>query len=203
MLRRPRKNKLMSRFAEAIAQFDALNAEDPNTIDVSGTPTPKELVYAQRMTARLIAFQPAASEALRLAARCQHIQRWKIPRNAYATGPMGYKKWRNELKRLHAQTATSVLEAVGYEPEIIEAVQGLLKKRGLKSEPDVQALEDVACLVFLEHYAVDFASKHDEEKVVNILQKTWKKMSPAGHAAALELKLPDAVGQLVSRALAT
>ena len=126
----------MSRFAEAIAQFDALNAEDPNLVQVGDQQLPKELVYAQRMTTRLIAFQPDASEALRLAARCQHIQRWKIPRSDYATGPMGYKKWRNELKRLHAKTASSVLEDVGYDAQTITTVQGLLKKRGLKSEPD-------------------------------------------------------------------
>ncbi len=191
----------MSRFAEAIAQFDALNAEDPNQVTVAGTQHPKELVYARRMSARLDVFHPAASEPLQLAARCQLLQRWKIPRSDYALGSMGYKKWRNALKRFHAQTATQVLEQVGYDATTIDAVQGLLKKRGLKSAPDVQALEDVVCLVFLEHYAVDFAGKHDEDKVIRILQKTWKKMSAAGHTAALALPLSPALKQLVQRAV--
>ncbi|MEM8485374.1 MAG: DUF4202 domain-containing protein [Bacteroidota bacterium] len=191
----------MSKFAEAIAQFDALNAEDPNQVIIAGSQHPKELVYARRMSARLDAFQPDASVSLKLAARCQHIQRWKIPRADYAAGSMGYKKWRNALKRFHAQTATQVLERVGYDAATIDAVQGLLKKRGLKSEPDVQALEDVVCLVFLEHYATDFAGKHDEEKVIRILQKTWKKMSVVGHEAALALPLPTPVRALVLRAI--
>ncbi len=190
-----------SRFDEAIAQFDKRNAADPNQVIVDGVTYPKELLYAQRMTSRLEAFKPDASEILQLAARCQHIERWAIPRSAYAQDKIGYKKWRNELKRYHAKTAAEILELAGYDEKTIVLVQGLIKKRGLKSEPDVQALEDVVCLVFLEHYAIDFAQKHTEEKVIRILQKTWKKMSPTGHAAALALSLPASLTGLIKQAV--
>ena len=190
-----------SRFQHAFARFDELNSEDPNQVlDDNGNAQPKELLYAERMAVGLLAFDPDASEVLQLAARCQHIQRWKIPRSDYTAGKMGYKKWRNELKRFHARAAAEVLEEVGYDAMTISRVQALIKKKGLKSDPEVQTLEDVVCLVFLKHYAQEFAGKHTEEKVINILRKTWKKMSPAGHEAALALDLPDDLTKLIELA---
>ena len=191
-----------TRFQDAIVRFDQLNAEDPNSVHDGKEAWPKELLYAERMTGSLLSFDPEASEVLLLAARCQHIQRWKIPRSDYAQGKMGYKRWRNELKRFHASKAAEVLEEVGYDANTISRVQALIKKKGLKSDPEVQTLEDVICLVFLQFYAVEFAGKHDEEKVVEIIRKTWKKMSPAGHKAALSLDLPDGLKSLIERALA-
>lgn len=190
-----------TRFELAIEAFDRLNASDPNLEAVDGQNHPKELLYARRMTDRLLQFMPEASEALQLAARSQHLQRWKIPRSEYPMTRIGYKQWRNRLMQFHAKQAVSVLEEVGYGEAEIERVASLLKKRGLKTDPDAQALEDVICLVFLEHYAADFAARHDREKMVGILQKTWKKMSPAGHAAAHALGLPAPVQDLVAAAL--
>jgi hypothetical protein len=191
-----------ARFREALARFDSANAEDPRTEVADGEALPYELLYARRMSARLEAFAPEASEAVRLAARSQHIRRWTIPRSAYPTGRIGYKQWRNALLKFHAETAGAILRAVGYDDATVERVQTLLQKQRLKRDPDVQTLEDVICLVFLEHYFADFAGQHDDDKLVGILRKTWAKMSPAGHDAALALALPPPLRALVEKALA-
>jgi hypothetical protein len=191
-----------SRFNEAIARFDAANAQDPNKETVDGVEHPKELLYARRMSAWLERLAPDASEALRLAARCQHIRRWTIPRSHYPMDRAGYKQWRTELAKFHARTAGEILEEVGYDQETIRRVQGLLRKERLKLDPETQLLEDVICLVFLENYFADFARQHDEEKLIGVLRKTWRKMSPRGHEAALTLELPTNARGLVERALA-
>lgn len=177
----------MSRFDDALRRFDEANAEDPNTQLVNGQPLPKELVYVQRMSARLAAFAPDAPETVKLAARAQHIRRWEVPRDSYPEGRAGYLKWRTDLYKRHAELAGEIMGDVGYDPDVIDRVQTLLRKRGLKTDRDVQLLEDVICLVFLEHYFHDFARKHDEEKLISIVQKTWKKMSDRAHEAALAL----------------
>ena len=160
-----------------LRRFDEANAEDPNTEVIDGQPLPKELVYGQRMSARLAVFAPDAPETVKLAARAQHIRRWEVPRDSYPEGRAGYLKWRTDLYKRHAEIAGEIMGDVGYDAEPIERVQTLLRKRGLKTDPDVQLMEDVICLVFLEHYFHDFAQKHDEEKLIPIVQKTWKKMS--------------------------
>jgi len=177
----------MSRLDDALRRFDAANAEDPNTELVNGQPVPKELIYGQRMSARLAAFAPDAAETVQLAARSQHIRRWEVPRDGYAEGRAGYLKWRTDLHKRHAEIAGEIMGDVGYDAETIERVQTLLRKRGLKTDPDVQLMEDVICLVFLEHYFHDFAPKHTEEKLIPIVQKTWKKMTGKAHEAALAL----------------
>ena len=140
------------RLSEAFKQFDQANAEDPNTETVDGTEHPKELLYAQRMTATLEEFAPEASDEVRLAVRCQHIRRWMISRETYPDGREGYRRWRRDLARFHADTAASILGEVGYNLESIDRVSALLRKERLKSDPEVQLLEDVACLVFMTHY---------------------------------------------------
>ena len=177
----------MPRFDDAIRMFDQANAEDPNTEVIDGQPMPKELIYGQRMSARLAVFAPDAPETVRLAARAQHIRRWEAPRDSYPEGRAGYLKWRTDLHKRHAEIAAGIMDDVGYDPETIDRVQTLLRKRGLKTDPDVQLMEDVICLVFLEHYFHDFAQKHDAEKLLPIVQKTWKKMTHRAHEAALAL----------------
>ncbi len=189
------------RLTRAFAAFDRINAADPRTELVDGRSEPKELVYARRMTAALERFEPDASEPLRLAARAQHIERWSIPRSDYEYGRTGYKQWRSRLMQHHAEVATRVLREVGYDEETCERVTRLLRKQGLKRDPEVQTLEDVVCLVFLEHYFDDFAREHDDEKLVDILRKTWGKMSERGRAAALRLDLSADAARLVGRAL--
>jgi hypothetical protein len=177
----------MARLDEAFERFDAANAEDPNTERVEGVEVPKELVYGQRMSRQLDAFAPDARESVKLAARAQHIRRWEVPRESYPEGRAGYLKWRTDLYKRHGDIAGEIMADVGYDEATIERVKTLLRKRGLKTDPDVQLLEDVICLVFLDHYFHDFAQKHDEEKLNPIIQKTWKKMTERAHTAALKL----------------
>lgn len=190
------------RLRQTLAGFDAANLEDPNTELVEGKPEPKEWLYGQRMTEELHRFAPEASEILQLAARCQHIRRWESPRSDYPDGRAGYKKWRSQLALFHGRVAGEIMAKNGYDEASIERIKNLLIKRNLKRDPEVQTLEDVICLVFLRHYLDAFAQKHDEEKLIDIIQKTWGKMSPEGHAAALKLPLSSDMQELVGKALA-
>jgi hypothetical protein len=196
--------ELQTRLDAAFQAFDEVNDADPNTVEAEGREWPKELLYARQMTNWMERFAPDASEALQLAARCQHIRRWEIPRDAYPRDRVGYLKWRTELKHMHARLAGEILEQAGYEADTIARVQSLVKKERLKSDPEAQTLEDVVCLVFLENWFADFSRQHEPCKVIDIVAKTWKKMSPAGHRAALALaeSLPRDARGLVERALA-
>ncbi len=190
------------RFRAAIERVDRANSEDPNKEVHEGKKHPKELLYARRMTNWLERLEPDASEPLRLAARCQHICRWTIPRSDYPMDRGGYLLWRATLARFHAEKAGEILRGVGYDEATIVRVQSLLRKEHLKKNPDTQTLEDVICLVFLENYFSDFAKQHEEEKLITILRKTWRKMSPRGHKAALQLDLSPADRALLEKALA-
>lgn len=193
------------RLQRALALFDAANGEDPNCDSENGREYPKELLYARRMSEMLARIAPDAPEAVQLAVRAQHIQRWKIPRRDYPATKQGYQLWRTTLYRYHADTAGALMREVGYDDEIIERVQNIVSKRGIKVNPETQLMEDVADLVFLEHYLTAFVALHpeyDEAKWMDILQKTWKKMSPAGHAAALgKIKLPEHLVPLILKAV--
>jgi len=185
----------------AFQHFDAANKLDPNMEDFQGRTYPKEVLYGIRMTERLNEFAPNASEALRLTARCQHICRWEIPRESYAMDREGYLRWRQDLKKFHAKKATEILEEIGYNQEIIDKVVFLLEKKQLKKNEETQTLEDVICLVFLEFYFEPFAHKHPEEKTIDILQKTWRKMSDKGREAALKLPFSKFALDLVTKAI--
>jgi len=191
------------RRASAFRFFDAVNSEDPNLEpDETGQLVPKEVLYAQRMSACLARVAPDAPEAVQLAARCQHIRRWSIPRADFPMTRPGYHQWRNTLKKYHAELAGELLAQAGYEPEMITRVQELLQKLRLKDDPEMQLLEDVICLVFLEYYFLPFAAQHPEEKVIEIVQKTWPKMTGRGHALALQLPFTPEARALVTKALA-
>ncbi|RTE52145.1 DUF4202 domain-containing protein [Arenibacter aquaticus] len=181
--------------------FDAANEEDPNVEVWEGKEYPKELLYAIRMTKKLNTFAPEASEALQLTARCQHIRRWEIPRESYEMNRAGYLKWRQDLKKFHARIAGDILKEVGYSQDMIDQVAFLLEKKQLKKNSETQTLEDVICLVFLEFYFEPFSHKYPEEKLLDILQKTWRKMSEKGHKAALELPLSKDSLELIGKAL--
>ncbi|HEY4134340.1 MAG TPA: DUF4202 domain-containing protein [Alphaproteobacteria bacterium] len=191
-------------YAEAAARLDAFNADDPNRLTVDGRSVAKELHYARRMSHWLDRLAPGAAEALRLAARAQHIGRWTSPRSDFPMDKAGYHRWRRALYAYHADTAGKILAEVGYDAAMVARVGALLRKENLKGDSEMQALEDAACLVFLENFYTDFSRQHDDEKVIDILRKTWKKMSPAGHAAALDLAkaLPEDRLKLIERALA-
>lgn len=193
------------RFEKAIAAFDAINAQDANKEQADGKEFPKELLYAQRMSEMLNRFAPDASEAVKLAVRAQHIKRWAIPRSEYPMTPIGYKQWRVRLYKFHADLAAEVLREVGYDEEMIARVHSIVRKEGLKINPETQMLEDVADLVFLEYHLEDFVNKYGsagEAKMIDILRKTWKKMSQKGHDAALSIiKLPEALVPVVLKAV--
>ncbi|WP_200980360.1 DUF4202 domain-containing protein [Echinicola sp. 20G] len=192
-----------NKFERTIEEFDVINAQDPHKELVNGAEIPKELVYGHRMSGMLLEFDPNASETLRLAARCQHIKRWAIPREDYEMDRKGYLLWRTRLKKFHGELAGSIMEKQGYSQDEIKKVDDLLNKRRLKTDSEVQALEDVVCLVFLKYYFDDFIAKHrdEEDKLVDIVQKTWKKMSEKGHEAALAMSHSNEALSIVKKAL--
>jgi len=193
-------------FEKALALIDAANSEDPNLDTVDGEPVPKELLYSRRMTEMLQRFAPDADDAIQLAVRAQHIQRWKSARSDYPMDRQGYLKWRSDLYRFHAETAGKLLQEAGYSTDVIERVKHMIGKRGIKTNPDTQLLEDVVNLVFIEHYMLAFATKHseyDEAKWLDIIHKTWKKMSDQGRQFALsgQLTLPEPLLPLIQKAV--
>ena len=190
-----------TKFETAIALIDKRNSEDINTYQVFGLDYPKELLYSQRMSRKLLQFKPNASKALQIAARAQHICRWKIARDEYPMDRIGYLKWRETLKKMHAELTAEILSQVGYDDEFINRITLLINKKLIKKNEESQTLEDTVCLVFLDYYFEEFAEKHDDEKVIDILQKTWKKMSSEGHEEALKLKLSEKSLELVKRAI--
>jgi hypothetical protein len=190
------------RFQAAISAFDRENSEDPHTLGVGGVERPRELVHAERLSAWVERLAPDASEALRLAARCQHIRRWQIPRDSFPAGRVGYLQWRTQLGRFHADTVSGILEGLGYDRELIDAVRRINLKQGLHSNPDTQTIEDALCLAFLEFEFDEFCAKYPAEKVTEVVRKTWKKMSAKAHELALSLPFTPAGLELVKRALA-
>src|SRR5258706_15797689 len=187
------------RYELSLARIDAEHAQDPER-DAAGES--KELVYARRMSAWLQRLEPAASESLRLAVRCQHLRRWEIRRGDYPAGAGGYLQWRSAESAAHARLAGEILAANGYEAAMVQRVQSLIRKEKLKQDPETQLLEDATCLAFLELQFAEFAAKHDEAKLLRILRKTWTKMSRKGREAALALELPGPLRAIVEQAVA-
>ncbi|MCH7891182.1 MAG: DUF4202 domain-containing protein [Gemmatimonadetes bacterium] len=192
------------RFQQVIRNIDEANGEDPNSEIVDGVAQPKELVYGRRMQKWVEELDPQAPEALRIAARSQHLRRWEIPRSDYPMDRKGYLRWRTTLYVYHADRASELLRARGYDDDTIERVRTLLQKRNLRTDADVKTLEDAAALVFLEHHLDDFLKRDDigEEKAIDIIRKTWKKMTERGHEAASALELSAESSALLKKALA-
>lgn len=195
-----------SLYQAAIAAFDKANAEDPNKEVVDGKEYPKELLYAQRMTEMQERFAPDASEAVKLACRAQHIQRWKSPRSDYPMDKKGYMLWRTNLYKFHAETAGALMKEVGYDDAMIDRVKTIVGKKDLKTNPETQLMEDVVDLCFIEHYMLHFAQQkpdYDEAKWILIIKKTWDKMSESAHAFALagKIKLPEALVPLILKSI--
>jgi len=191
-----------ARLRSALARFEAIHGEDPRTVTVEGVTVPWSAHYHCRLAHWVRHFNPRASEALRLAAACQHIRRWRIRRSDYEAGRRGYRRWRTDLRKLHAAIAREVLEGVGYEETVIERAETLIRKIGLTRDPEVRLFEDAICMVFFENEYVDLAAKHDDAKIIDILRRTWPKMSEAGHEAALNFAaaLPERERRLLAAA---
>jgi hypothetical protein len=189
------------RFVEAWRRFDQENARDPNLLFVEEVAHPQELLYAERLTNWVVRLDPKASEPLLLAARSQHICRWTIPRATYEMTRAGYLRWRTDLKKFHAAKSAEILRQVGYDEETIARVKDLNLKRQLGHDPDCQILEDALCLVTLQYQLADLIAKTPPAKIIEILQKTWKKMSKAAHEHALALHFSEIEKQLIEKAL--
>ena len=190
----------------ALALIDAANSEDPNQVNADGKSWPKELLYSQRMSDMLQRYAPGADDAIQLAIRAQHVQRWKSPRDAYPMDSIGYLQWRKDLYKIQAQTAVDLLVQAGYAEDVTDRVYQAVAKLKIKENPDTQMLEDVTDLVFIEHYLEAFVDRHpeyDEEKWLDIILKTWKKMSGEAQQFALSgsIKLPEPLVPLIQKAV--
>lgn len=183
-----------------IAEIHHVNSEDPNVESDKGVEFPKELLYSKRMSATLEHFAPDASDAVKVSCCGQHIARWKYPRSNYPEGRVGYLQWRKELYGIHAELTAHCVIKAGAPEAFAEEVREIMENK-VSGNNDSQTLEDVACLVFLEFYLADFVTKHDEEKLIKIVQKTWAKMSEAAHEAALKLPFTDEQMALLKKAL--
>lgn len=193
-----------TRYQKVAEAIDAANADDPRKTIVGGEERPYEVVYSERMSHRLGEIYPDASELLRIAARAQHIRRWDIPRNRYPEGRNGYNDWRKACREHHGEVITRIMSDHGYGDEDIAHVVKLIKKEQLKKDRESQALENVVDVVFVEHYFDEFLGKYsqyDDDKIIDIVGKTLRKMSPKGHQAALSLDLPERTRDLVMKAV--
>ncbi len=194
----------LQRYTAVIAAIDAANSDDPRTIVAAAVTRPYEVVYSERMTRRLDAMYPEASELLRIAARGQHIRRFDIPRSRFPQGRDGYNEWRRTCREHHAKLLHEIMSRNGYDNQDIAHVAKLVRKEQLKKDKESQALENVVDVVFLEHYFDEFHGKYahyDDAKIIDIIGKTLRKMSPRGHQAALALDLPERTRKLVLAAL--
>lgn len=191
------------RLRDIFTRIDAENADDPKRIEVAGEMRPYALVYGERMSERLAKLAPAASDLLKIAARAQHIRRFDMPRDGHPMDKPGYHAWRNALKVHHAEVVGRLMAEAGWSPDDVARVGQLVRKEGIKRDPEAQTVEDCASLVFLEHEYAEFGEKYTDEKVVDIVAKTWRKMSEAGHAQALELVplLPERLQKLTVQAV--
>ena len=189
------------RFRRVIERIDELNSQDPNTELVNGIASPRELLYSQRVTEWVLRLNPDASEELRIAARGQHLCRWTIPRDRYERNRRGYLRWREVLKAFHAQKVGELMREAGYPGAAVQRVQAIMSKRQLETDGDTQTLEDALCLVFLETQLTDLQHKTPDDKMQEIVRKTWRKMGEQGHQAALQLPLDEEGKRLLTQAL--
>lgn len=192
----------LSPLDQTLAALDALHAEDPRRVEVDGEPVPQELWHAGRMSAWLERLHDHPDELMRLAVRGQHLQRWQVPRTDYPEGRVGYLTWRRDQGQRAGETTARLMQEAGYTGEQAERVARMIRKQGLGRDPGAQAVEDCACLVFLENYFGDFSKQIDHDHLIRIVQMTWKKMSPRAHELALGLPMTAEARGLVEEALA-
>lgn len=190
------------RLAAALAAIDDANAADPEQLEVDGVARPKELVHAERVTTWLDRLVDDPAPEQRIAARAHHLRRWELPRAEYAEGRAGYLRWRTEQKRRHAAAVGEILAEVGYDEAFVDRVGAIIAKRGLGSDPMVQAHEDALCLVFVELQFDGVAERLGDDHTVEVVAKTLRKMSPAAITLAAALPLSARAGAILERAVA-
>ncbi|MDH5369726.1 MAG: DUF4202 domain-containing protein [Gammaproteobacteria bacterium] len=193
-------------FEQVVTLMDAANSEDPNIEMAEGKEWPKELLYSHRMADMLARYKPMADHVIQLAIRGQHMLRWKSPRSDYPMNRKGYHQWRTALYTFHANSVAELMEKAGYDEISLERVRQAVGKKAIKKNEDTQLLEDVAALVFIEHYMLAFTEKHpeyDEEKWIDIIRKTWRKMSADAHEFSLSgnLILPESLVPLIQKSI--
>ncbi|MCJ1314120.1 hypothetical protein MMC25_007800 [Agyrium rufum] len=186
---------------ETLRRIDEAHAQDPSKITVAEQEVPYELHYAQKMSHYLHLRCPGASDLVQIAIRAQHLKRWEVPRSSYPMTKVGYHSWRTFLKKRQAAIAADICKNSGYSEEEAGRVAEMIRKENFKQDEETQVLEDVACLVFLDDQFEAFEKEHNEEKIVNILKKTWGKMSDEGHRLALEIDMSPRAKDLVIKAL--
>ena len=195
-----------SLFEQARTLIDNANSTDPNQVSADGRGWPKELLYSERMSDMLDRFKPETDQVMKLAIRAQHIERWKSPRKAYPEGRIGYLQWRKDLYKIQATRAAELMQQAGYDKSECDRAWQAVAKKNIKGNPDTQLLEDVTDLVFMEHYMLEFVSKHpeyDEEKWIEIIRKTWHKMSSGAQQFAVSgaVILPQSLTPLIHKAV--
>jgi len=196
----PITDHAMSKLEQALQAFDAYNRNDPNVFVWQGEEWPREYFFALKLHEWVLKLRPDAGEALLLAARCQHIGRWEVPRSSYPEGRIGYLTWRKDLTRYHADKAAGILREIGYDDGTIARVRTILLKQGIKQDDEVQTMENALCLVFLEYQYEDFHAKNPD-KIVEILRKSLVKMDGEGHRHALQLPYSPAARASVDDAV--
>jgi len=188
-----------SDISSALDAIDGANAGDPN--EVGGEP----LALAQGRLAHtwVTRLDPSASDALLLAARAHHLRRWVVPRSTYPDGRPGYLKWRRDQKSRHGEELRVLLGVANVSAEVAERAAEIVQKLDLGSDAEVQIFEDAVSLTFLETQFLSTADKlGNDDKMVTVVAKTLRKMSPAGHAAAATLSLDERSSEIVRRATA-
>ena len=195
-----------SSYKKALALIDDANGKDPNLVNDGNGDRPKELLYSERMTDMLDRFKPTADHAQNLAIRAQHIERWKTPRNTYPMDRIGYLRWRKDLYKIQANRVAELCRDADCDENDIDRIHTMVSKKNIKTNADTQLLEDVTDLCFMEHYLEEFVAKHPdytEEKWIEIIQKTWQKMSDDAHSFVLagSIKLPEALIPLIMKAV--
>ncbi|WP_027965611.1 DUF4202 domain-containing protein [Halomonas halocynthiae] len=191
----------MSAYEQVFDALDRLHAQDPRQIEVGGKHVPQELWHANRMSAWLDQLETSPDELTCLAVRGQHLQRWQLPRSDYPQGRVGYLTWRRDQGLRAGETTAQLMRQAGYSADQAEQVAKMIRKQGLGHDAGAQAVEDCACLVFLENYFSDFSKQIAHEHLIRIVRKTWQKMSPAAHRLALELPMTEESRRLVEKAL--
>jgi hypothetical protein len=188
-------------FADAVAAIDAANVDDPTVITVRGEQVPLALAHG-RLAAEWVAdLHPDADETWLIAARAHHLRRWEVPRTDYPAGKPGYLRWKRDQRQRHAKDIAVLLADVGYDEAAIERVQALVRRDDLKTDAGAQAIEDAACLVFLETQLADVSKQLERDHLIDVLRKTARKISPSGAAAIGRIPLGDAERQLLADAL--
>lgn len=192
----------MTRFSTVVEAIDRANIEDPSSLEFEGASHPLALIEGARAQLWVETLRPDASDPLRLAARAHHIRRWEHPRDRFPRTRAGYRQWRERLYALHGEVLGELMRAAGYSEDAAKAAAAIMSKRGIKTNPDAQSYEDGVSLAFLELRLTAFAPSVDDDQLMNALRRTWRKMSEAGHAAALSLQLSPEATTIVERALA-